>query len=96
MTTNEQGYLRKRPQHEDLEREASRAAELDAFKACNFQQGFASEGMLCNEPPIPLRALHYLEARDLVRLSLVCKRTHHAAHALLTREVSTSPINALL
>lgn len=68
-------------------REESREAELHAFRACRFRQGFASTGMLCNEPPIPLRVLDFLEAQDLVRLSLVCKATHQASHVLHTREV---------
>ncbi len=68
-------------------REERRKFELAAFRACRFQQGFASEGMLCNEPPIPLRVLDFLGARDLLRLSVVCKSTHQAAHVLLKREV---------
>jgi hypothetical protein len=30
---------------------------VEATKMCRFQTGFAAEGMLCNEPPIPLRML---------------------------------------
>jgi hypothetical protein len=72
---------------EDRARESAREAELAAFRACRFQQGFASEGMLCNEPPIPLRVLDFLEAQDILRLSLVSKCTHQAAHVLFKREV---------
>lgn len=77
----------------DKEREASRVAELNAFKACPFQLGFkfASNGMLCDVPPIPIRTLDFLEAQDLVNLSRVCKATHQAAHFLLEREVWAIP-----
>jgi hypothetical protein len=68
-------------------REQLREPELAAFRACPFQQGFTSEGMLCNEPPIPLRVLDFLEAADILRLSLVSKCTHQAAHMLFQREV---------
>ncbi len=71
----------------DAARESAREAELAGFRACRFQQGFASEGMLCNEPPIPLRVLDFLEASDILRLSLVSKSTHQAAHLLFKREV---------
>jgi hypothetical protein len=43
------------PKAEDESRGDSRTLELEAFEACRFQNGFASEGLLCNEPPIPLR-----------------------------------------
>jgi hypothetical protein len=72
---------------ECLAREASREAELAAFRGCRFQRGNASEGRLCNEPPIPLRVLDFLEARDLLSMSLVCKSTHQAAHLLFEWEV---------
>lgn len=62
-------------------------SNLDAYKACRFQAGFAPEGFLCHEPPIPLRVLDFLEARDLVNLSRMCKRTHHAGHVQFQREV---------
>ncbi len=69
------------------EGEASREAELDAFMACRFQKGFAAEGMLCHEPPIPLRVLDFLETQDILSLSMVCKSAHQASHCLLEREV---------
>jgi hypothetical protein len=56
-------------------------------ETCRFKSGFASEGMLCNEPPIPLRVLDFLGTYELVNLSLVCKATHQAGHVLLEREV---------
>jgi hypothetical protein len=87
MRDNGDVFLRDDVQAEDKSREASRVAELEAFRACPFQQGFASEGMLCNEPPIPLRVLDFLEAQDIVNLSLVCKSMHQAAHVLFKREV---------
>ncbi len=87
LRNNEDIFVLDDWQRKDKLREESRESELDAFKACRFQQGFASEGMLCNEPPIPLRVLDYLEASDLLRLSLVCKSAHQAAHLLFEREV---------
>jgi hypothetical protein len=55
---------------------------------CRFQEGFASQGMLCNNPPIPLRVLDFLDhTPDLVNLALVSKATHQAGHYLLQREV---------
>jgi hypothetical protein len=61
---------------------------LVATTECHFQKGFASEGMLCNTPPIPLRVLDFLEhTEDLLNLALVCKATHQAGHVLLQREV---------
>lgn len=72
---------------EDKSRAASRVAELEAFRNCPFQKGFAPDGLLCTEPPIPLQVVKYLTAQDLVNLSLVCKATHQAAHVLLQREV---------
>lgn len=71
-------------------REVSRETELDNFRACRFREGFASVGMLCNKPPIPLRVLDFLEAEDLLTLSRVCKATHQAAHVLFMREVCGS------
>ncbi len=61
-----------------------------ATQTCPFKSGFASEGMLCNEPPIPLRVLDFLETYELVNLSLLCKATHQAGHVLLEREVCGS------
>jgi hypothetical protein len=91
--TNEDVFMSARPWQPDSgPREERRKSELAAFRACRFQQGFASEGMLCNEPPIPLRVLDFLGARDLLRLSLVCKSTHQAAHVLLKREVRPSHV----
>jgi hypothetical protein len=58
-----------------------------AVQKCAFKTGFAAEGMLCNEPPIPLRVLDFLGTYELVNLSLVCKATHQAGHVLLEREV---------
>jgi hypothetical protein len=80
-------FLRDDVQAEDKAREVSRVAQLDAFRACPFQQGFASEGLLCNEPPLPLRVLDFLEGQDIINLSLVCKSMHQAAHVLFKREV---------
>ncbi len=61
---------------------------LVATTQCRFQKGFASEVMLCNAPPIPLRVLDFLEhTEDLLNLALVCKATHQAGHVLLQREV---------
>jgi hypothetical protein len=61
---------------------------LASTSQCCFQKGFASEGMLCNDPPIPLRVLDFLEhPDDMLNLALVCKATHQAYHALLQREV---------
>jgi hypothetical protein len=60
---------------------------------CRFREGFASEGMLCNKPPMPLRVLDFLEhTEDLFNLSLVCKATHKAGHVLLQREVWWAPL----
>jgi hypothetical protein len=95
MRGNGNVFLRDVVQAEDKSREASRVAELDAFRACPFQQGFASEGMLCNEPPIPLRVLDFLEAQDMINLSLVCKSMHQAAHVLFKREVWPSHVALL-
>jgi hypothetical protein len=92
LRDNANVFLRDDVQAEDKAREASRVAELDAFRACPFQQGFASEGMLCNEPPIPLRVLDFLEAQDLINLSLVCKSMHQAAHVLFKQEVWPSQV----
>jgi hypothetical protein len=64
-----------------------RAKILAATASCRFRQGFASEGMLCNHPPIPLRVLDFLDTQDMLNLSLVCKTTHKAGHVLLQREV---------
>jgi hypothetical protein len=61
-----------------------------ATQTCAFKAGFAAEGMLCNEPPIPLRVLDFLGTYELVNLSLVCKATHQAGHVLLEREVRSS------
>jgi hypothetical protein len=61
-----------------------------AYGTCAFKSGFAAEGMLCNEPPIPLRVLDFLGTYELVNLSLVCKATHQAGHVLLKREVRGS------
>eukprot|EP00884_Botryococcus_braunii_P021720 jgi/Botrbrau1/8231/Bobra.0392s0027.1 len=61
---------------------------LAAFQDCRFQNNFASEGMLMNDPPIPLRVLGYLGTQDLLNLSRVCKATHYAAHHLLIREAA--------
>jgi hypothetical protein len=61
-----------------------------ATHTCRFISGFASEGMLCNEPPIPLRVLDFLGTYELVNLSLVCKAMHQAGHLLLEREVRGS------
>jgi hypothetical protein len=61
-----------------------------ATNMCRFRTGFAAEGMLCNEPPIPLRVLDFLGTYELVNLSLVCKATHQAGHVLLKREVRGS------
>ncbi len=63
---------------------------LSAYETCAFKFGLASEGMLCNEPPIPLRVLDFLGTYELVNLSLVCKATHQAGHILLKREVRGS------
>ncbi len=81
------GDISVRAQQDNYLREGLRQTELAAFRACRFRQGFASQGMLCNEPPIPLRVLDFLEARDLITLSLVSKSTHQAAHLLFEREV---------
>jgi hypothetical protein len=75
------------PVPEEKSRGDSRTMQLEAFEACRFQNGFASEGMLCNEPPIPLRVLDFLETKDILRLSLVCRSAHQAAHLLFKREV---------
>jgi hypothetical protein len=67
------------------------ASNLAHTSECRFQQGFASQGMLCNDPPIPLRVLDFLEhTADLVNLAMVSKATHHAGHYLLRREVRRS------
>ncbi len=87
VTDNVEVGVRVTGREEDDSREASREAELDAFTACRFQKGFASEGMLCHEPPIPLRVLDFLETRDILNLSMVCKSAHQASHRLLEREV---------
>ncbi len=67
---------------------------------CRFQEGFASGGMLCNDPPIPLRVLDFLDdSEDLLNLALVSKATHQAGHFLLQRELTaTAPwaTNALI
>jgi hypothetical protein len=63
-----------------------------AMRKCAFRTGFAPEGMLCNEPPIPLRVLDFLGTYELVNLSLVCKATHRAGHLLLEREVRGSTL----
>ncbi len=61
---------------------------LAAPSDCHFQEGFAAEGMLCNNPPIPLRVLDFLEDKqDLLNMALVSKATHQAGHVLLRREV---------
>jgi hypothetical protein len=65
----------------------SSLAVLAAAPKCRFREGFAAEGMLCNNPPIPLRVLDFLETEDLLNLALVCKATHQAGHVLLQREV---------
>ncbi len=63
-------------------------AVLAATPNCRFREGFASVGMLCNNPPIPLRVLDFLpHTEDLLNLALVCKATHQAGHVLLQREV---------
>jgi hypothetical protein len=80
-------YVRDVKSRTDTSRESMMEAELEAFRACQFQSGFTSEGMLCDEPPIPLRVLDFLETQDLVRLSFVCKSTHQAAHLVFQREV---------
>jgi hypothetical protein len=59
-------------------------------QTCALKSGFAAEGMLCNEPPIPLRVLDFLGTYELVNLSLVCKAMHQAGHVLLQREVRGS------
>jgi hypothetical protein len=70
---------------------------LAATAHCHFREGVASEGMLCNDPPIPLRVLDFLEhAEDLLNLALVCKATHQAGHVLLKREVHCAPVLAIL
>jgi hypothetical protein len=61
-----------------------------AMHTCRFRSGFAAGGMLCNEPPIPLRVLDFLGTYELVNLSLVCKAMHQAGHLLLEREVRGS------
>jgi hypothetical protein len=71
------------PLYEVLERAA-------ATQTCALKAGFASEGMLCNEPPIPLRVLDFLGTYELVNLSVVCKATHQAGHVLLECEVCNS------
>ncbi len=91
LEDNDDIAVREAKQDVRLSREILRRPELEAFRACRFQKGYASEGMLCDEPPIPLRVLDFLEARDLVRLSLVCKSTHQAAHLLFKREVWPNP-----
>jgi hypothetical protein len=64
------------------------AIELAAAWQCRFREGYASEGMLCNDPPIPLRILDFLEnPEDLLNLASVCKATHQAGHVQLQREV---------
>jgi hypothetical protein len=75
----------KRPA-DSLERVALREGHLQQFKACQVR-GHASEGMLCNTPPIPLRVADFLDAADLLNLALVCKATHEASHLLFDREV---------
>ncbi len=68
-----------------------RKSMLAATAYCRFREGFASEGMLCNNPPIPLRVLDFLQhTEDLLNLALVCKATHRAGHVLLKREVGDS------
>jgi hypothetical protein len=59
-------------------------------QTCAFKSGFAAEGMLCTEPPIPLRVLDFLGTYELVNLSLVCKAMHQAGHVLLEPEVRGS------
>lgn len=71
-------------------RASEREAQLESFRRCRFQEGFASEGMLCNSPPLPLGVLDYLDAGDLLNLFLVCKATHRASHYLLHREVCSA------
>jgi hypothetical protein len=61
--------------------------EFAVARKCACKTGFAAEGMLCNEPPIPLRVLDFLGTYELINLSLVCKATHQASHILLGREV---------
>ncbi len=64
---------------------------LAASANCRFRAGFAAEGMLCDDPPLPLRVLDFLEdTEDLLNLALVCKAMHQAGHALLKREVRSS------
>ncbi len=73
---------------EGAEDRPDRLSSLAATSHCPFQEGFASEGMLCDNPPIPLRVLDFLEhTEDLLNLSVVCKATHQAGHVLLQREV---------
>jgi hypothetical protein len=58
---------------------------------CCSQEGFASEGMLCNDPPIPLRVLDFLDdSKDLLNLAMVCKATHQAGHVLLQRKLTAT------
>eukprot|EP00884_Botryococcus_braunii_P021723 jgi/Botrbrau1/8234/Bobra.0392s0029.2 len=65
---------------------AIREAQLQRFLVCPLKDGYASEGLLCNSPPIPLRVLDFLDASDILNLSLVCKDTHHGSHHLFRRE----------
>jgi hypothetical protein len=87
LRSNGEVHVREGQQSSDPSGEERREAQLEVFRACRFEQGFASEGMLCHEPPIPLRVLDFLDTQDLLRLSLVCKSTHQAAHILFKREV---------
>lgn len=64
------------------DRAAEREAQLERFCNCRFREGFAGKGMLCHSPPLPLRLLDFLDAADLLSLSLVCKATHQASHYL--------------
>jgi hypothetical protein len=84
---------RKREQYEQTPVQLGSYAhrrQLTATRKCAFKAGFAAEGMLCNEPPIPLRVLDFLGTYELINLSLVCKAMHQAGHVLLEREVRGS------
>ncbi len=83
--------MRNRQQEVKKSREIQRDKQLNRFRACRLQKGFTSEGMLCDEPPIPLRVLDFLDAQDTLRMSLVCKSAHQAAHLLFKREVGPLP-----
>jgi hypothetical protein len=90
-----EGDTRRRPSAEGYQPGGPTVSEdmmrhVAATNMCRFQTGFAAEGMLCNEPPIPLRVLDFLGTYELVNLSLVCKATHQAGHVLLKREVRGS------